>query len=78
MSRGISLICVPTAQYIIRSLAIDAAKKFITKEYGEKYSQVRQYQTKSRNAQEAHEAIRPTQDGPAWFNRRRQRPEETL
>ena len=41
-------------------LAINAAKKFIIKEYGEKYSQSRQYQTRTAGAQEAHEAIRPT------------------
>jgi len=33
---------------------------FIDKEYGTKYSEARIYKTKSKNAQEAHEAIRPT------------------
>src|ERR1035437_6216234 len=33
---------------------------FVKKEYGEKYAQARIYKTKSKNAQEAHEAIRPT------------------
>ncbi len=32
----------------------------VTKEFGEKYLTVRHYKTKSKNAQEAHEAIRPT------------------
>ncbi|OHB05844.1 MAG: DNA topoisomerase I [Candidatus Zambryskibacteria bacterium RIFCSPLOWO2_01_FULL_47_14] len=32
----------------------------IKKEYGEKYAESRIYKTKSKNAQEAHEAIRPT------------------
>jgi DNA topoisomerase-1 len=32
----------------------------VTKEFGEKYLSVRKYKTKSKNAQEAHEAIRPT------------------
>ncbi len=32
----------------------------ITKEFGEKYAQPRQYASKSANAQEAHEAIRPS------------------
>ena len=40
--------------------AIGAAKKEITTSYGEEYSFVRQYTTKSKGAQEAHEAIRPT------------------
>jgi DNA topoisomerase I len=40
--------------------AIDMAKVVITKEFGEKYSNPRQYKTKSKGAQEAHEAIRPT------------------
>src|SRR3989338_431612 len=33
---------------------------FIKKEYGNEYAQSRIYKTKSKNAQEAHEAIRPT------------------
>lgn len=32
----------------------------VEKEFGEKYLTVRRYKTKSKNAQEAHEAIRPT------------------
>ncbi|MDF1673768.1 MAG: type I DNA topoisomerase [Vicingaceae bacterium] len=40
--------------------AIGSAKKEITKSYGEEYSQIRKYNTKSKGAQEAHEAIRPT------------------
>ncbi|HVI60952.1 MAG TPA: type I DNA topoisomerase, partial [Candidatus Saccharimonadales bacterium] len=40
--------------------AIKAAEQHIKKEYGDKYHQVRQYQTKNKSAQEAHEAIRPT------------------
>ncbi len=32
----------------------------VRKEFGEKYVSVRRYKTKSKNAQEAHEAIRPT------------------
>src|SRR3989344_5003703 len=41
-------------------LAIGAAKDYIIKNLGEKYLKSRQYQTKSKTAQEAHEAIRPT------------------
>jgi DNA topoisomerase-1 len=40
--------------------AIAAAKDFISQKFGNKYSQVRQYKTRNTNAQEAHEAIRPT------------------
>lgn len=40
--------------------ALDAAAKYIQKEYGDKYYQKRQFKTKSAGAQEAHEAIRPT------------------
>ena len=40
--------------------AIASAKDFITSTYGAEYSQVRQFKTKSSGAQEAHEAIRPT------------------
>ena len=40
--------------------AVDAAKAEIIAKFGEKYSKTRQYKTKSKGAQEAHEAIRPT------------------
>ena len=40
--------------------AISAAKDFIEKEFGAAYSSPRNYTTKSSSAQEAHEAIRPT------------------
>jgi len=40
--------------------ALDAAEKEIKDAYGEKYHKHRQYKTKSSGAQEAHEAIRPT------------------
>ncbi|MCW3083632.1 MAG: topA [Bacteroidetes bacterium] len=40
--------------------AIDQAKETITGNYGDKYLNIRQYKTKSKGAQEAHEAIRPT------------------
>jgi DNA topoisomerase-1 len=40
--------------------AINAAKDAIEKNYGSNYSKVRKYATKSAGAQEAHEAIRPT------------------
>ena len=44
----------------LSGLAINSAKKFITDNFGEEYSKVRQYKTKAKGAQEAHEAIRPT------------------
>jgi DNA topoisomerase-1 len=40
--------------------AIAAASSYIKSRFGEEYSQVRQFKTKSSSAQEAHEAIRPT------------------
>ncbi len=43
----------------LSGLAINAAKQTIIQTMGEKYHQVRQYKTKSKGAQEAHEAIRP-------------------
>ena len=44
----------------LSSLAINTAKTEIEKHYGSEYSQVRKYHTNSKGAQEAHEAIRPT------------------
>ena len=44
----------------LSTLAIGAAKSFICSTFGEEYSKVRQYRTKAKGAQEAHEAIRPT------------------
>ncbi len=44
----------------LSSLAINTAKEQILTTMGEAYHQVRQYSTKAKGAQEAHEAIRPT------------------
>ena len=44
----------------LSNLALDAAKEEITKLYGKEYVKTRQYTTKSKGAQEAHEAIRPS------------------
>lgn len=41
--------------------AIDAAKDAIISNYGKEYSKVRNFTGKSKGAQEAHEAIRPTE-----------------
>ena len=40
--------------------AIEKAKNAITDQFGAQYVQTRQYKTKNESAQEAHEAIRPT------------------
>ena len=44
----------------LSGLAIGTAKTFICDNFGEEYSKTRQYRTKAKGAQEAHEAIRPT------------------
>lgn len=44
----------------LSNLALSAAEKFIVSEFGEEYHKRRNYKTKSKGAQEAHEAIRPT------------------
>lgn len=44
----------------LSTLALGTAKEFISNTYGAEYSHLRQYKTKSKGAQEAHEAIRPT------------------
>lgn len=44
----------------LSKLAIGASRQVITELYGKEYSKTRQYETKSKGAQEAHEAIRPT------------------
>jgi len=44
----------------LSNLALSMAKKVIGDNYGEKYVKTRQFVTKSKSAQEAHEAIRPT------------------
>ncbi|HVX90599.1 MAG TPA: type I DNA topoisomerase [Candidatus Paceibacterota bacterium] len=43
--------------------AVAALAGAVTSEYGKDYLQVRAYKTKSKNAQEAHEAVRPTNPG---------------
>ncbi|GAB6122879.1 type I DNA topoisomerase [Dysgonomonas termitidis] len=44
----------------LSGLAINTARNEIESVYGKQYSKVRQFSTKSKGAQEAHEAIRPT------------------
>ncbi|PIP54589.1 MAG: DNA topoisomerase I [Bacteroidetes bacterium CG23_combo_of_CG06-09_8_20_14_all_32_9] len=48
----------------LSDLAIFSSKKEVEKKYGKEYSKTRQFQTKTKGAQEAHEAIRPT-----YFNK---------
>lgn len=44
----------------LSTLALGTSKEFIINNFGAEYSHPRQYKTKSKGAQEAHEAIRPT------------------
>ena len=44
----------------LSQLAVGAIKNYITSAFGAEYSKPRQFRTKSKGAQEAHEAIRPT------------------
>lgn len=44
----------------LSDLAINTAREEIQKAYGDNYSKTRKFSTKSKGAQEAHEAIRPT------------------
>jgi DNA topoisomerase-1 len=45
----------------LSQFAIEGIQEYVTKEFGANYHQRRQFKTKSDSAQEAHEAIRPTQ-----------------
>jgi DNA topoisomerase I len=49
-----------TDSTILSGQAIGAAETYIKQAYGADYHHVRQYKTKNASAQEAHEAIRPT------------------
>ncbi|HQP04278.1 MAG TPA: type I DNA topoisomerase [Bacteroidales bacterium] len=44
----------------LSNMALGTIKNTVISEYGEKYLKTRQFQTKAKGAQEAHEAIRPT------------------
>lgn len=44
----------------LSTLALNTARKYIEENFGEAYSKTRQFKTKTKGAQEAHEAIRPT------------------
>lgn len=45
----------------LSTLCLGAAKQMVLKQYGEQYYKARNFHTKAKGAQEAHEAIRPTQ-----------------
>jgi DNA topoisomerase-1 len=47
----------------LSNTALTAAEETITREFGKDYVNIRNYKTKSKGAQEAHEAIRPTYIG---------------
>lgn len=49
-----------TDSTVLSSLAIKSAEDYIKSAYGPEYHKFRQYKTKNQSAQEAHEAIRPT------------------
>jgi DNA topoisomerase-1 len=49
-----------TDSTILSTQALNAAETFITSNYGQEYHKFRQFKTKNSSAQEAHEAIRPT------------------
>ena len=44
----------------LSTLALATSKEVITEQYGKQYVHTRQFRTKTKGAQEAHEAIRPT------------------
>jgi DNA topoisomerase-1 len=44
----------------LAAVAVTAIAGYVKKEFGDNYLETRTYKTKSKNAQEAHEAVRPT------------------
>ncbi len=50
-----------TDSTILSSLALNAIERYVTDKYGASYHKFRQFKTKDQSAQEAHEAIRPTE-----------------
>jgi DNA topoisomerase-1 len=47
----------------LSATALQAAEEIITREYGKEYVHIKNFKTKAKGAQEAHEAIRPTYPG---------------
>ena len=57
-----------TDSFNLSDVALKASHEAIVGEYGERYHKLRRYHTKSKGAQEAHEAIRPTNMGVPEIN----------
>ncbi|WP_053951344.1 type I DNA topoisomerase [Candidatus Thioglobus autotrophicus] len=55
-----SITYMRTDSFTLSETAIEAAGKVIEQEFGEQYHHTRRFKTKDSGAQEAHEAIRPT------------------
>jgi DNA topoisomerase-1 len=55
-----SITYMRTDSTILSETALNAASAYVKKSYGDNYHERRQYRTKQESAQEAHEAIRPT------------------
>ena len=55
-----SITYMRTDSFTLSETAIEAAGKVIEQEFGSEYHNVRRFKTKDAGAQEAHEAIRPT------------------
>ncbi|MBW5290304.1 MAG: DNA topoisomerase I [Candidatus Ruthia sp. Asou_11_S2] len=55
-----SITYMRTDSFTLSETAIEAAGQVIAKEFGSDYHHIRRYKTKDAGAQEAHEAIRPT------------------
>ena len=55
-----SITYMRTDSTLMSGLAINAAESYIKESFGDTYHTRRQYKTKNQSAQEAHEAIRPT------------------
>lgn len=52
-----------TDSTVLSGFAIKSAEEHIVKSFGKEYHKLRQFKTKNSSAQEAHEAIRPTEFG---------------
>ena len=57
-----------TDSFNLSEEAITTSKQIISEKFGAEFVQIRRYKTKSKNAQEAHEAIRPTNLNKEFIN----------